>query len=83
MLTVEEAFELTLIEEGQYLLGEDFITQTLGFSWDQIAKVFYKSIREYARRKPIVETKIISNGANGVFYMPEGTLAVRGICYDI
>ena len=83
MLTVEEAFELTLIEEGQYLLGEDFITQTLGFSWDQIAKVFYKSIREYARRKPIVETKIISNGANGVFYMPEGTLAVRAIRYDI
>lgn len=83
MLTVEEAFDITLIEEGQYLLGEDFITNTLGFDWDQIAKLFYKSIKEYARRKPIVETKIISNGDNGVFYMPEGTLAVRAIRYDI
>lgn len=83
MLTVEKAFDITLIEEGQYLLGEDFITQTLGFGWDQIATLFYKSIKEYARRKPIVETKIISSGSNGVFYMPEGTLAVRAIRYDI
>lgn len=83
MLTVEEAFDITLIEEGQYLLGESFITDTLGLTWDQIAKLFYKAAKEYARRKPIVETKIISSGANGVFYMPEGTLAVRAIRYDI
>ena len=56
MLTVEEAFDLTLIEEGQYLLGEDFITETLGFTWDRINKVFQKSIKEYSRRRPIVET---------------------------
>lgn len=83
MLTVEEAFDITLIEEGQYLLGEDFITQTLGLKWDHIAKLFYKSIQEYSRRKPVVETKIINGGSNGVFYMPEGTLAVRAIRYDI
>ena len=66
MLTVEEAFELTLIEEGQYLLGEDFITQTLGFSWDQIAKVFYKSIREYARCKHIVEIQFFRTRRSAV-----------------
>ena len=83
MLTVEEAFDIVLIEEGQYLLGIDFITDTLGLTWDHIAKLFYKSAKEYSRRKPIVETKIISGGNNGVFYMPEGTLAVRAIRYDI
>lgn len=83
MLTVEEALDITLIEEGQYLLGEEFITDALGLGWDKIAKLFYKSIKEYARRKPIVETKVINSGSNGVFYMPEGTLAVRAIRYDI
>lgn len=83
MLTVEEALDLTLIEEGQYLLGEDFITQTLGLTLDMIYKVFLKSIKEYARRKPIVETKSIHGGHNGTFIMPEGTLAVRAIRYDV
>ena len=83
MLTVEEAFDIVLIEEGQYLLGIDFITDTLGLTWDHIAKLFYKSAKEYAQRKPVVETKVISGGNNGVFYMPEGTIAVRAIRYDI
>lgn len=83
MLTVEEAFDITLIEEGQYLLGEDFITETLGLTWDHIAKLFYKAAKEYAQRKPAVETKVISGGNNGVFTMPEGTIAVTAIRYDI
>jgi hypothetical protein len=83
MLTVEEAFDLTLIEEGQFLLGEDFITETLGFGMDKISKVFYKSIKEYSRRKPIQETTVITGGENGNFLMPVGTLAVRAIRYDI
>lgn len=83
MLTVEEAFDIVLIEEGQYLLGEEFITDTLGLTWDHIAKLFYKAAKEYAQRKPVVETAVIHGGNNGVFYMPEGTLAVRAIRYDI
>lgn len=83
MLTVEEAFDIVLIEEGQYLLGEDFITDTLGLTWDHIAKLFYKSAKEYAQRKPVVETTIINSGDNGVFYMPEGTITVVAIRYDI
>ena len=38
MLTVEEAFELTLIEEGQYLLGEDFI-QMFELYHDSVLKI--------------------------------------------
>lgn len=83
MLTVEEALDLTLIEEGQYLMGLDFITNVLGLSWDNISKIFYKTIKEYARRRPIKETRVIDGGINGSFVMPEGTLAVRAIRYDI
>ena len=32
MLTVEEAFDIVVIEEGQYLLGVDFITNALGLT---------------------------------------------------
>lgn len=83
MLTVENALDITLIEEGQYLLGLDFITNVLGLDWDKIAKVFYKTVREYAKRKPIKETRVIRGGGNGTFIMPEGTLTVRAIRYDI
>lgn len=83
MLTVEEALDITLIEEGQYLMGLDFITDVLGLTWDNIAKIFYKSLKEYAKRRPIKETRVITGGGNGTFYMPEGTLAVRAIRYDI
>lgn len=84
MLTVEEAFDITLIEEGQFLMGEDFITNTLGFTWDKIFTLFKKTIREYSRRRPIVETKVIrTTDPDGKILMPEGTLAVREIRYDI
>ena len=45
MLTVEEAFDIAVTEEGQFLMGEDFITSTLGFDWDKIYKVFVKSVK--------------------------------------
>lgn len=83
MLTVEEALDVTLIEEGQYLLGEEFITDTLGFTIDKVSKVFYKALKTYAKRKPIVETKPMKGGNNGTFYLPKGVLAVRAIRYDI
>jgi hypothetical protein len=84
MLTVEELFDLVLIEEGQYLLGESFIVDTLGFTWDRIASVFYNSLKEYARRKPVHTTEIrLTANENGMFKMPDDTLAVRAVRYDI
>lgn len=84
MLTVEEAFDISLIEEGQFLLGEDFITETLGFGWDKINKVFVKALKEYAKRKPVVETKVFRDtSGQGQYTMPEGTLSVTSIRYDI
>ena len=84
MLTVEELVDITLIEEGQFLMGEEFITNTLGFTWDKIYKLFRKTVREYSRRRPIVETKVISSSTpDGIIIMPEGTLAVREIRFDI
>ena len=84
MLTVEEAFDIAITEEGQFLLGEEFITDTLGFDWDKIYKVFVKSVKEYSRRKPIHETKVMQGSAeSGEYIMPEGTIAVQAIRYDI
>jgi hypothetical protein len=84
MLTVEELFDLVITEEGQFLLGESFITETLGFTWDRIANVFYNSLKEYARRKPVFETEVKkSQNEDGVFIMPANTLSVRAIRYDI
>ena len=84
MLTVEEAFDIAVTEEGQFLMGEDFITSTLGFDWDKIYKVFVKSVKEFSRRKPIHETKVMtSSGESGEYLMPEGTIAVQAIRYDI
>ena len=84
MLTVEELVEVSLIEEGQFLLGEEFITDTLGFGWDKLHKVFVKALKEYARRHPIVETTVMTaDSTAGVFFMPEGTLAVRAIRYNM
>lgn len=84
MLTVEEAVDIALIEEGQFLMGEDYITNVLGFSWDKIHTLFKKTVREYSRRCPIVETTVIrTTDPNGIIQMPEGTLAVREIRFDI
>lgn len=84
MLTVEEAFDIALIEEGQFLLGEEFVTESLGYGWDKIYTVFQKSLKEYAKRKPVVETKVMTDSSGqGLYTMPEGTLAVTAIRYDI
>lgn len=84
MLTVEQAFDISITEEGQFLLGEEFITETLGFTWDKIYAVFVKSAKEYARRKPVVETTVLQGSSeSGKYIMPEGTIAVTAIRYDI
>lgn len=84
MLTVEEAFDKSILEEGQFLLGDEFIIDTLGFTWDNIYSVFVKSVKEYSRRKPVYETKVMRGSPDsGIYKMPEGTIAVNAIRYDI
>lgn len=84
MLTVEEAFDIAILEEGQFLMGDDFIISTLGFDWNSIFKVFVKSIKEFSRRKPIFETKVMQGSSeSGIYTMPEGTISVNAIRYDI
>lgn len=84
MLTVEQAFDISITEEGQFLMNEDFITETLGFTWDKIHSVFVKSAKEFSRRRPIFETKVMRGSSeSGKYIMPEGTIAVNAIRYDI
>ena len=78
MLTVYECVQLSLIEEGQYLLGMDFITNALGMTWDNLEEIFVKSVMEYGRRRPICEDKVFTfSGEN--LTMPVGTQAVRAV----
>lgn len=83
MLTVEELFDEFLIEEGQYFMGEEYITQTLGLDWKKLHNLFKRTTQVYARRKPVVETKVIHGSGQGKFKMPDNTLAVREVRYDI
>lgn len=84
MLTLEEAFDIAVIEEGQFLMGEDFITETLGFTWDKLHTLFVKAAKEFSRRKPIHETKVMQGSSeSGKYIMPEGTISVLAIRYDI
>lgn len=84
MLTVEEAFDRSITEEGEFLMGDEFILDTLGFSWDKIYSVFVKSVKEYSRRKPVCETRVIKGSSeSGIYNMPDGTISVNAIRYDI
>lgn len=84
MLTVEEAFDRSITEEGEFLMGDEFILDTLGFSWDKIYSVFVKSVKEYSRRKPVCETRVMKGSSDsGIYNMPDGTISVNAIRYDI
>lgn len=83
MLSVEEIVNISLIEEGQFLMGIDFLTDVLGLDWDKLFLLFKTCVQQYARRKPVVEDKSVTGSGNGLFIMPEGTLMVRAVRYDI
>ncbi len=79
MLFLEETTELILAEEGQLLMGMDFITNTLGLNMKRIESIFIKSLSEYTRRKPLTASFICS-GENPIL-MPEGTVTVKATRY--
>ena len=81
MLYLEELVDAVLIEEGQFLMGLSFVVDTLGLTMDKMNILFKKSMLEYARRRPIKATDIMSG--NSYIVMPEGTLAVRAVRYGV
>ena len=88
MLYLEELLESTIAEEGQSLMGLDFLIKTLELSMNQIELIFKKALMEYSERRPMKKTSIVrtfdySDGDAGYITMPEGTTSCRIARYGI
>ena len=90
MLYMEELLEAVIAEEGQTLMGLDFLIDTLDLSMKKIDLLFKKALSEYSERRPMKKTTVISNfdytdgdGNNGYILMPEGTTSCRVARYGI
>ena len=91
MLYLEETLESVLAEEGQTLMGLDFLIKTLDLSMAKIDLLFKKALSEYSERRPMKKTTLIHtfdytdtyNGGAGYIKMPEGTTSCRVARYGV
>lgn len=83
MINVEELVDIIVDEEGQNLLGLDFLMQTLGLDMQKWEKIFIKAVREYERRRPLKTTEILTGDGQGMILMPPGTMGVRSVRYGV
>ena len=89
MLYLEELVDVTISEEGQSLMGLEFLVETLGLSMTKIDSIFKKALSEYSERRPMKKTTVINNytidanGDTGYIQMPEGTTSCRVSRYGV
>lgn len=88
MLYLEELLDTILAEEGQTLMGLEFLVDTLGLSMKRIDSLFKKALSEYSERRPMKKTAIINNfdyadPEAGYVTMPEGTTSCRIARYGV
>lgn len=89
MLYLEELVDVTLAEEGQTLMGLEFLVDTLELPMSKIDKIFRKALSEYSERRPMKKTEVFNNyhidpdGNTGYIQMPEGTTSCRVARYGI
>ena len=89
MLYLEELVDVVIAEEGQSLMGLDFLIYTLGLSMTKIDNIFKKALSEYSERRPMKKTTVINNytidsdGNTGYIQMPEGTTSCRVARYGV
>ena len=84
MLYLEELVDTVLAEEGQTLMGLDFLFETLELPMTKIERIFKKALSEYSERRPMKKTEVFNNyDMDGYITMPEGTLAARTCRYGI
>ena len=84
MLYLEELLDVTLAEEGQTLMGLDFLVETLNLPMEKIEKIFLKAVSEYSERRPMKKTEVFNAfDENYSFLMPEGTTSCRIARYGI
>ena len=88
MLYLEELLDAIIAEEGQTLMGLDFLIDTLGLSMKRIDTLFRKALSEYSERRPMKKTTVINNfdyadPEAGYITMPEGTTSCRIARYGV
>ena len=88
MLYLEELLDSIMAEEGQTLMGLDFLVDTLGLSMQRIDTLFKKALSEYSERRPMKKTTVINNfdyadPEAGYITMPEGTTSCRIARYGV
>ena len=89
MLYLEQLVDVVIAEEGQTLMGLEFLIETLGLSMKKIDNIFKKALSEYSERRPMKKTTVINNytldenGETGYIQMPEGTTSCRVARYGV
>lgn len=89
MLYLEELVDVVLSEEGQTLMGLDFLIETLDLPMKKIDRIFRKALSEYSERRPMKKTTIVNqftmdpDGNSGYIQMPEGTTSCRVARYGV
>ena len=78
MLYLEELVDTVLAEEGQTLMGLDFLFETLELPMTKIERIFKKALSEYSERRPMKKTEVFNNyDMDGYITMPEGCTSCR------
>ena len=90
---MEELLDAIIAEEGQTLMGLDFLIETLDLPMNKIDLLFKKALSEYSERRPLKKTEVFSsfdyvadgegNGEVGYIKMPEGTTSCRVARYGV
>jgi hypothetical protein len=85
---MEELLDAIIAEEGQTLMGLEFLIDTLGLSMKRIDTLFKKALSEYSERRPMKKTTVINNfdytdPEAGYITMPEGTTSCRVARYGV
>lgn len=90
VLYLEELTEAIISEEGQTLMGLDFLFSTLDFPMSKVDLIFKKALLEYSERRPMKKTTVVNNfdyvsgdGESGYIKMPEGTTSCRVARYGV
>lgn len=88
MLYLEELLDAVIAEEGQTLMGLEFLVDTLNLPMKKIDMLFKKALSEYSERRPMKKTTVINNfdyadAESGYITMPEGTTSCRVARYGV
>lgn len=84
MLFLEELVDVVIAEEGQTLMGLDYLYDTMGLPMTKIEKIFKKALSEYSERRPMKVTETFTNsGTENYIQLPDDVIACRIARYGV